>query len=150
MTAAGILGTVAKGAVPSEIAYGFEIFAVLYGVPVLGFVLLWTCMAILLSIRAHYRQMRFALTYWAFTFPVGTCVTGIAQLADHTGLPLFEWTSILYYIGLLGAWTVAAFGTTRGMITGHLFRSPPSAQPIVSLKDPQFQGDIFDGADREE
>lgn len=149
MTAAGILGTVAKGAVPPEIAYGFELFAVLYSVPVLGFVLLWTCMAILLSIRAHYRQMRFALTYWAFTFPVGTCVTGIAQLANHTGLALFEWTSILYYIGLLGAWTVAAFGTTRGMITGHLFRSPPPAKAIVSLKEPHFQGDIFDDIDEE-
>jgi tellurite resistance protein TehA-like permease len=149
MTAAGILGTVAKGAVPPKIAYGFEVFAVLYSVPVLGFVLLWTCMAILLSIRAHYRQMRFALTYWAFTFPVGTCVTGIAQLANHTGLALFEWTSILYYIGLLGAWTVAAFGTTRGMITGHLFRPPPPAKAIVSLKEPHFQGDIFDDIDEE-
>ncbi len=149
MTAAGILGTVAKGAVAPKIAYGFELFAVLYSIPVLGFVLLWTCMAMLLSIRAHYRQMRFALTYWAFTFPVGTCVTGIAQLANHTGLPLFEWTSILYYIGLLGAWTVAAFGTTRGMITGHLFRPPPPAKAIVSMKEPYSQGDIFDDIDEE-
>ena len=149
MTAAGILGTVAKGAVSPEIASGFEVFAVLYSVPVLGFVLLWTCMAILLSIRAHYRQMRFALTYWAFTFPVGTCVTGIAQLANHTGLPLFEWTSILYYIGLLGAWAVAAFGTTKGMITGHLFRQPPPAKAIASMKEPDFQGDIFDDIDKE-
>ncbi len=144
MTAAGILGTVAEVAVSPKIAYGFEVFAVLYSVPVLGFVLLWTCMAILLTIRAHYRQMRFALTYWAFTFPVGTCVTGIAQLAHHTGLPLFEWTSILFYIGLLGAWTVAAFGTTKGMITGHLFRAPPPSAAIVSLKESPFQGDIFD------
>lgn len=147
MTAAGILGTVANGAVSPEIAYGFEMFAILYSVPVLGFVLLWTCMAILLSIRAHFRQMKFALTYWAFTFPVGTCVTGIAQLAVHTGLPLYEWISILYYIGLLGAWTYAAFGTTRGMVTGHLFRSPPAAKVIVSLKEPHFQGDIFDDED---
>ncbi len=149
MTAAGILGTVAKEAIPPQLAYGFEIFAVLYGVPVLGFVLLWTCMAILLSIRAHYRQMRFALTYWAFTFPVGTCVTGIGQLAHHTGLPLFEWTSILYYVGLLGAWTVAAFGTTKGMITGHLFRPPPLGKDVVSLKESHLHGDVFNDADSE-
>lgn len=80
MTAAGILGTVTRGAIPSQIAHGFELFAVLYSVPFFWFVLLWTCMAILLALRAHRRQMKFALTYWAFTFPVRTCVTGITQL----------------------------------------------------------------------
>lgn len=136
MTAAGILGSVASDAIPARLASGFELFAVLYGVPVFGFVILWTCIATLLTFRAHRRQMRFALTYWAFTFPVGTCVTGIAQLAHHTGLPLFTWTSVLYYTGLLLAWTVAAFGTTKGMITGHLFKPPPpTAAPIVSCKE---------------
>ncbi len=136
MTAAGILGTVAQGAVPSEIAHGFKLFAVLYSVPIFGFVFLWTCFAILLTLRARRRHMRFALTYWAFTFPVGTCVTGMAQLARHTDLPLFEWSSILYYVGLLTAWGVAAFGTTRGMIMGHLFKPPTAmAKPIVSVKE---------------
>ncbi len=93
MTSAGILGVVAHDAVRENIADGFAIFAVIFGVPVFGFVFLWTCFATLLTIRAHYRQMRFALTYWAFTFPVGTCVTGTAQLAYHTGLPMFKWIS---------------------------------------------------------
>ncbi|WP_136795735.1 MULTISPECIES: TDT family transporter [Desulfosediminicola] len=144
MTAAGILGTVADGAIPTHIAQGFELFAVLYSVPIFGFVILWTCMATLLTFRARRRQMRFALTYWAFTFPVGTCVTGIAQLAHHTDLPLFEWVSIFFYLCLLTAWAVAAFGTTRGMITGHLFRPPASTSPIISTKDPDFTGDILD------
>ena len=136
MTAAGILGTVAKGAMPADIALGFNLFAVFYGVPVFGFVILWSCFAILLTLRAHHRNMKFALTYWAFTFPVGTCVTGTAQLALHTGLPLFAWASIVFYVGLLAAWAVAAFGTTRGMITGHLFRpSSVSISPIISVKE---------------
>ena len=136
MTAAGILGTVAKGAVSAEMARGFELFAVFYSVPIFGFVILWTCLAILLTLRARQRNMKFALTYWAFTFPVGTCVTGTAQLAHHTGLPMFAWASVLFFIGLLAAWVVAAFGTTRGMITGLLFR-PPSAStgPIISVKE---------------
>ena len=135
MTAAGILGSVAKDAVSGEIAHAFSLFAVLYSTPIFGFVILWTCLALLLTIRAHNRQMKFALTYWAFTFPVGTCVTGTAQLAKHTGLPLFAWASIIFYMGLLAAWAVAAFGTTKGMITGHLFRPPAaSANPIVSSK----------------
>ncbi len=144
ITAAGILGVVAHGAVSENIAAGFTIFAVLFGVPVFGFVFLWTCLATLLTIRARRRQMRFALTYWAFTFPVGTCVTGTAQLAHHTELPVFKWISIFYFIGLLVAWSLAAFGTTRGMITGHLFKLPTPTGPIVSSKDVVFTGDIFD------
>ncbi len=136
MTAAGILGSVAKEAVPAKIALGFEVFAVLYSAPVFGFVFLWVCFAILLTLRARKKHMKFALTYWAFTFPVGTCVTGTAQLALHTGLPLFAWTSILFFVGLLAAWAVAAFGTTKGMITGHLFRpSSASISPIISEKE---------------
>ena len=144
MTAAGILGSVAGVAVPARIAAGFELLAILYSVPVFGFVLLWTCLATLLTLRARRRQMKFALTYWAFTFPVGTCVTGTAQLANHTGLPLFMWSSIFYYAVLLLAWSVAAFGTTKGMITGHLFKLPAAATPIVSVKESGFAGDVLD------
>ncbi len=136
MTAAGILGTVAAGAVSPQMATGFQLFAVLYSVPVFGFVILWTCLAILLTVRAHHRQMKFALTYWAFTFPVGTCVTGTGQLARHTGLPLFAWASILFFLGLLVAWGVAAFGTSRGMIKGYLFEPIlVAAAPISSVKE---------------
>ena len=137
MTAAGILGIVAQDTLPAKLAFGFELFAVFYSVPVFGYVLLWTCLAILLTLRAHRRNMQFALTYWAFTFPVGTCVTGTAQLAHHTGLPFFAWASILFYLGLLAAWVVAAFGTTKGMITGHLLKPPAVVpSPIVSVKEP--------------
>lgn len=136
MTAAGLLATVAKTAVPQHISHAFEIFAVLYSVPTLGFIVLWTCMASLLTIRARRRQMRFTLTYWAFTFPVGTCVTGIAQLAHHTGLPLFAWTSVFYYLGLLTAWLVAVIGTTKGMRAGNLLRPPvTTGKPIEAVKD---------------
>ena len=59
---------------------------------------------ILLTMRAHERNMKFVLTCWAVTFPVGTCFSGTAQLAHHTGLPLFAWASFLFYVGLLAAW----------------------------------------------
>ncbi|MFV0437432.1 MAG: TDT family transporter [Desulfopila sp.] len=144
ITAAGILSNVASLAVSERLAYGFELFVILFGVPVFGFAFLWTLMAILLTLRARRRQMRFALTYWAFTFPVGTCVTGTSQLAAHTGLPLFQWLSLCYFGGLIVAWIVAAFGTTKGTITGHLFQLPKASGPIVSTKETGFTGDILD------
>jgi len=135
ITAAGSLGNVAHTAVDPELANAMNVFAVLYGVPTWGFALLWAALATLLTIRARRRQMPFALTWWAFTFPVGTCVTGTSQLALHTGLPAFEWAAPLAYLGLLAAWLIAAVGTVRGIWHGNLLKPAPSSGPIVSAKD---------------
>jgi len=35
--------------------------------------------------------MPFALTWWSFTFPVGTCVTCTIALAARTGNPALRW-----------------------------------------------------------
>jgi tellurite resistance protein TehA-like permease len=74
--------------------------------------------------------MGFALTWWSFTFPVGTCVTGSSQLARHTGLPVFEWISLLLYGLLLLAWVTVGVNTFRHSRSGHLLTPPPvSPQP---------------------
>ena len=95
ITAVGCLGTAAMFTVSQPIATGMNVMAILYGVPVWGFAMLWFCLATLLTLRALRRKMPFALTWWAFTFPVGTCVTGTTQLALHTGLPVFQWIAII-------------------------------------------------------
>ncbi len=71
-------------AVP-RLPYG-GVLAAVFGLPVLGFALLWLAWSGALVLRAHRRGMGFAMTWWAFTFPVGTCVTGLEGLARHTGL----------------------------------------------------------------
>lgn len=64
--------------------------------------------------------MGFAMTWWALTFPVGTCVTGAAGLAHHTGLTAFAWLAAALFLGLLTAWLLAATHTLRGLFTGTL------------------------------
>lgn len=80
ITAAGLLGTAAVLAVPADLANGMNVFAVLFGVPVWGFALLWIVLATELTVRTVRRGMPFALTWWSLTFPVGTFVTGTTQL----------------------------------------------------------------------
>ena len=63
------------------------VFAILFGVPVWGFCVLWIALATALTVRTLRRGMPFALTWWSLTFPVGTFVTGTTQLAIHTGCP---------------------------------------------------------------
>ncbi|WP_149180515.1 C4-dicarboxylate ABC transporter [Streptomyces sp. TRM49041] len=103
--------------------------AVLYGVPVMGFALLWLALAGALVVRARRRGMCFGMTWWAFTFPVGTCVTGLEGLARHTGLVALSGAAVALYAVLVAAWLVAASGTVRGLVSGTLLAGPGGGSP---------------------
>jgi C4-dicarboxylate transporter/malic acid transport protein len=135
ITAAGLLGTNAALAVAPQLADGMGVFAVLFGVPVWGFAVLWISLATALTVRTVRRGMPFALTWWSLTFPVGTFVTGTTQLAVHTGLPAFRVAAAIAYVGLLSTWCLVAVRTFRGGLRGNIF-APPSTGPIKAHKDP--------------
>jgi tellurite resistance protein TehA-like permease len=126
ITAAGILGSNASLAVASPIARGFSFFSVAYGVPTWGFAVLWICLATGLTVRTARHHLPFHLTWWSFTFPVGTFVTGTTRLALATQLPALRVAAGVAYVGLLSAWVMVAALTLRGIISGHLLRSPLS------------------------
>jgi C4-dicarboxylate transporter/malic acid transport protein len=125
VTATSTVADAASGAVPEPYATAMRGFAVLYGVPVLGFALLWLAVAAALVVRAARRGLRFSMTWWAFTFPVGTMVTGSSGLARHTGLNALTWLAIGLYALLTVAWLAAASGTARGLFGGRLLAPPP-------------------------
>ncbi|MFI9344405.1 TDT family transporter [Streptomyces sp. NPDC052773] len=129
-TAAGMFADVAPIAVPHSHDAWFALPAVLYGVPVMGFALLWLGLATAHVVRARRQGMGFALTWWAFTFPVGTCVTGAGSLARHTGLVVFDGLAVLLYGVLVAAWATAAAHTARGLVSGRLLAAPRPA-PVV-------------------
>ena len=135
ITVAGLLGADAALAVDPALADGMSVFAILYGVPVWGFAVLWIALATALTVRTLRRGMPFALTWWSLTFPVGTFVTGTTQLAVHTGLPAFRVAAAVAYVALLGTWLLVAVRTFRGGLRGGLF-TPPGADPIRAQKDP--------------
>ncbi|MFD0271282.1 TDT family transporter [Streptomyces sp. NPDC127106] len=126
-TAVNQLADVAPLAVGAPYAGALGAFAVVYGVPVMGFALLWLALAAALLVRAARAGMGFAMTWWALTFPVGTCVTGAAGLARHTGLTAFAWLAAALYAALLVAWLLAAGHTLRGLATGRLLPRRPAA-----------------------
>ncbi|MEU1018562.1 TDT family transporter [Streptomyces sp. NPDC005898] len=129
-TAANKFADAAPGVVPAPLDQGFLVLAVLYGVPVTGFALLWLALALALVRRARRAGMGFAMTWWAFTFPVGTCVTGAEGLGGHTGLPVFDWLAAGLYTFLVAAWAVALALTARGVVTGELLAGPRRARRV--------------------
>ncbi|MEU0742015.1 TDT family transporter [Streptomyces sp. NPDC006134] len=129
-TAAGQFADVAPGAVPAPYHEGFAVLSVLYGVPVMGFALLWLGLATAHVVRARRGGMRFAMTWWSFIFPLGTCVTGSEALARHTGLALYGVSAVGLYAVLVAAWATAAVCTARGLLSGVLLAAPAPA-PVV-------------------
>ncbi|MFE4651111.1 TDT family transporter [Streptomyces sp. NPDC056707] len=131
-TAVGQLADVAPGAIGAPYASALGAFAVLYGVPVMGFALLWLALAGSMVVRALRGGMTFSMTWWGFTFPVGTCVTGAAGLARHTGLTAFAWLAVALYVLLVSAWAVAALRTLRGLVSGALLAAPQAPRPVTA------------------
>jgi tellurite resistance protein TehA-like permease len=127
-TAAGTIADAAPVAsLPSPYAAALDGFAVLYGVPVIGFALLWLAIAEAMVLRAFRAGLRFSMTWWAFTFPVGTCATGATSLARHTHLHALAWLAVGLYALLVAGWLAAASGTVRGTLTGRLLAPPRAA-----------------------
>ena len=120
VTAVNNLADVAHGVVSPQLAAALKPFAVIYGVPVLGFAMIWLLMALLVVAEVVKKGLPFAMTWWAFTFPIGTCVTGALGLWHHTGLAAYAWLAIALYALLAAFWAVTATRTARGAVTGEL------------------------------
>jgi tellurite resistance protein TehA-like permease len=119
--------TTAVGHLADAAAPGYAVLAVLYGVPVTGFALLWLALATAHVVRAGRHGMGFSMTWWSFTFPVGTCATGAASLTRHTQLAVCAGLTVLLYAVLVAAWGVAAVRTVRGLVSGELLAAPRPA-----------------------
>ncbi|MEH0582062.1 MULTISPECIES: TDT family transporter [Streptomyces] len=127
-TAVGKFAEVAPGVLPGPDGRVLAVLAVLYGVPVMGFALFWLCLATAHVLRARRHGTDFTMTWWAFTFPVGTCVTGAGALARHTGVAVYAVLGCALYAVLVAAWAVVATHTVRGLLSGELLAAPRPAR----------------------
>ncbi|MEV4616568.1 C4-dicarboxylate ABC transporter [Kitasatospora sp. NPDC049258] len=118
-TAANQLADAARIATPGLAPAALHL-AVLFGVTVLGFALLWLLVAAAANLRAWRAGMPFGMTWWAFTFPLGTMVTGAAGLARHTGFGGFTALAAGLYALLVLAWAVIGVRTVTGVAAGRL------------------------------
>ena len=129
ITAANLLGGVAHLALPAPYDTGMAVFGLVFGLPVWGFALLWAAVAGAITVHTARARLPFSLTWWSFTFPVGTMVTGTSGLAAHSQDHVFVWAAGLFYVGLVAAWVIVAIRTARGSILGRLF--VPAALPAT-------------------
>ncbi|MDO4909833.1 MAG: TDT family transporter [Corynebacterium sp.] len=115
ITAVNILGGNAHLIYGNSWADGLFLFGIIYGAATLGFALLWTAIAGIITLRTLRMGMPFNLTWWSFTFPVGTVTTGLSGLYAHTGLYVFGALACIYYLGLVLVW-VRVLSSTASIV----------------------------------
>lgn len=126
ITAANLLGNDAPLVFTGDtasVATGLHVFGIVYGLAMGGFGILMFTLATALTVHAARKGLTFSLTWWSFTFPVGTCVTGAAALGGALGSTAVDALSVGLYAVLLAAWGTVATHTFRGSLRGNLFQS---------------------------
>ncbi|MEV6507629.1 TDT family transporter [Streptomyces sp. NPDC051642] len=123
VTALGALAAAAPSTLPALYARGAEALALLGGVLVWGFALLWLALATALTARTIRAGLPFAPTWWSFIFPFGALVTATNSLAARTGSVLFVWPAVVFYVLLVLAWIVVAGGSLRHVAVTRTARS---------------------------
>ncbi|MER6078753.1 TDT family transporter [Streptomyces sp. NPDC001833] len=113
VTALGALAKAAPSALPAPYARGSAVAALLGGLGIWGFAMLWLVLATTLTVREVRRGLPFAPTWWSFIFPLGACVTGTGALAARTGSQPFVWSAVALYMLLVAAWAVVAWHSLR-------------------------------------
>ncbi|MCF3961980.1 TDT family transporter [Streptomyces fuscigenes] len=113
VTALGGLAAASSGTLPAPYARGAAVIALLGGVSIWGFSMLWLALATALTVREVRSGLPFAPTWWSFIFPLGACVTATSALAARTGSQLFVWPAVALYAALAAAWAVVAWRSLR-------------------------------------
>ncbi|MFI9844907.1 TDT family transporter [Nonomuraea sp. NPDC051941] len=113
VTGLGVLAAAAPSALPASYAHGAAVLALLGGVGVWGFAMLWLALAAALTVRELRAGLPFAPSWWSFIFPLGACVTGTGVLAARTGSQVFVWVAVVLYTLLAAAWVVVAYRSVR-------------------------------------
>lgn len=75
---------------------------------------MWLIVVVAITVRT---RPPFTLSWWSFTFPLGTVVTGTSALAARTGLDVFSWSAVALYVGLVAAWATVLVRTARNAKT---------------------------------
>ncbi|MCO6011051.1 carboxypeptidase regulatory-like domain-containing protein [Actinoallomurus purpureus] len=140
VTALGALATAAPSALAAPYARGAAVFALLGGIVVWGFAMLWVVLATGLTVRTIRAGLPFAPTWWSFIFPIGACVTATGALAARTGSDAFAWLAVVFYELLVIAWVVVSSHSLHHAAR-HMRRRPTGGHADRQTGEPEARLD---------
>ncbi len=101
----------------------FGIAAKAMSVSLWGFAFLWAILAMTITIQHHQKiNIPFAMSWWAFAFPLGAFVVSTGVVHNAVGGSFFVWVGLSAFVGLLLIWSTVFVKTVRGVLTGDLLK----------------------------
>lgn len=96
----------------------------MFGFLLWGFGIWWVGMAILLTVHYIRRlKLPYAMSWWAFTFPLGAYVAASHLVAQRFSIHLIDHIGFALYIILFALWAVTLVNTMVHAAKGDLFRA---------------------------
>lgn len=103
----------------------------------MGAALWWMVIAAVLTLKnLREGKLPFAISWWAFVFPVGALTVLALRLSAMMELALLPWVTAGLGALLAFFWTAAAVGTIRGLLTGSIL-NPPEVKKLTGAVVPQ-------------
>lgn len=88
----------------------------------LGAALWWLVLAVSMTIRNRRQgKLPFALSWWAFVFPIGACSALAYRVSELLALEVLPLVASGLTLLALFVWSATALGTVRGIRTGAIF-----------------------------
>lgn len=88
----------------------------------LGAALWWLVLAVSMTIRNRRQgKLPFALSWWAFVFPIGACSVLAYRVSELLALEVLPLVASGLTLLALFVWSATALGTVRGIRTGAIF-----------------------------
>ncbi|MEN8241294.1 MAG: hypothetical protein ABFS17_05195 [Chloroflexota bacterium] len=107
---------------PDEISQVLSVVAKITGVGLWGFAFFWLIFAMIVTALHHrWEPLSFAMSWWAFTFPLGSFVVATGLLNSIFEKNFFLAVGLTGLVGLFVIWAVIAVTTFRRTISGEIF-----------------------------
>jgi C4-dicarboxylate transporter/malic acid transport protein len=90
-----------------------------------GFAMWAFVMAVVIVVSyARHLELPYALSWWAYTFPLGSLATATGVAWKVSGFESIYWFYVAVVLALVGAWVIVAARTGLAMVNGKVFASP--------------------------
>lgn len=100
----------------------FYLTGILTALIMWGFAIVWLFFAIATIVR---RDVKFNISWWAFTFPLGVFTVSTTTLAQELPSRFFKVLGTIFSVVETLLWIMVACGTIKASLNGELFQPPP-------------------------
>ncbi len=119
------LGPIGMGALGlMTLGLASEQLSIVFVLILCGFATWIFIMAVSITLYYFRQGLRYNMTFWSFTFPLGVYTLAMLQLGRILGLSVFTGYGTLLTFSLLGVWLFVACRTLPGLMRGNLIKNP--------------------------